>query len=477
MRTNPVRKSLLYIGIVFVLVGGGFVAQRTFAAARAALAARPGHAALARQQDLARAEGIPLSPEEFAPNAPAPDAENAAPLYRQAAALSRRIDRKDHLLQHFDPFHFDSAQSVEANRRYLRQAQPVLDLVATAAKRPNCELNSESSSTEVDYAAFADFNLIARVAAGQAELDAHDGHPAKALEAVATFAPLCGHLAQTHTIIAAALQGGVDTTFTRVIGDILGHHGGEAGVAVAADKALKALGPMPDLVRMAEEENLLSLEVLGPEYMESHTKPGAEAGAKPIVKHIIELARRPGMVDHWRAVQIEATRRQVELFKSSIGDGRDLRKKSDALNAELSQPNDDAHAWRRFAGALDWSGTIDELARRIEERRVLEAAAKVLDQSIQAGASTGSKGALHLPETLTESTDHLGSGALHYKRTGNGFNIYGDIEHDEQLRSPKMHRAGYDVAFTYPAKPERKVIITAIPRRLPLPGPPVLMGH
>jgi len=440
---------------IWFLIGCAVIASAVFVSRRviASRDAQSAHAELVRQQALARSEGISLTVAEFIPHPPTTDAENAAPLYHQAAQLLIAANKESGLSQKFDTYHFEKPETLAADRAYLELAEPALVIAEKGARRPKCDPHP---SYVVDYfnpAPNSEFKLLAKTAVGRAELEARDGHAVEALETIGKFAPLSGHVAQSRTMIDALVHAAVDDIFASEIRKILRDHGVEPRVAAQAVLALKALGPMPALVPMAEAENLITLDALKPEHLKQPevTEGGPEEDKD--TKRMLKLAKLPGLPDRWRALQIETTRRFVTLFKTYAGDWRDLEVKSDSLTAELDKPADNIHGWRAaMGGGPPWTGILDIMALELSNRRVLTQAAAALDILSRTG-----KLPANLPLTGEAARDPLGKGALHYKLSAKGFTIYGvgphGVDHGGKPRDPKLIPADYDVVFIYPDKP------------------------
>ena len=460
------QTSVWCIVVAGAVAVSGFIAFQKASRSKDIQAAQSAHAELVRQQELARSEGIPVTVAEFIPKPPTTDAENAAPLYHQAVQLLVAVNKQRSLEKPFNPFNLDTPETVANHRVYLEKARPALALVEKAARRPKCDLKLTYTEGGFAFPAFAQFKFLTSSAVGQAELEAYDGRPVQALQSIASYAPLCGHLAQSPTMTAALVETAVSAMFTRAIGDILGRHGRELGVAEAARRAVAALGPMPDLVRIQEGENLGRLDALGPKNFQDAVGNGADSRADSAdpnatpeelaeakaMKHITELAKRPGVADRWRALEIESTRKEVALLKSVGDDWLGSETTASAIDENLTKPTDDAHAWMQFAGPPPWAQALDQIALRLSSRRVLTQAAAALEILSRTGKLPAS-----LPLTGEAARDPLGKGALHYKLTTKGFTVYGvgahGVDHGGKPRDPKLPTADCDVVFTYPAKP------------------------
>ncbi|MHB8637801.1 MAG: hypothetical protein ACYC96_15155 [Fimbriimonadaceae bacterium] len=464
MELRSGRASMWLIVACAVIVATVVVSRRVIAY-RDAQASQSAHAELVRQQGLARSEGIPLTVAEFIPNPPTTDAENAAPLYHEAAQLLIAVDKKSGLWRKFDPYHLDKPEILAAEPAFLAQAAPALAIVKKAAKRTKCDLKLSYTEGGLAFPVFAEFKFLTKVAVGEAELEDHDGHPVQALETVAKTAPMCGHLAQSHILIAGFVNAAMDAIFTRAISDILGRHGRDLGVAEAARRAVAALGPMPNLVRIQEGENLGLLDALGPKNFQyavgngadSHTDsddPSAtpeEFAEAKAMKHVTELATRPGVADRWRALEIESTREVVALLKTVGHDWLGSEAAANVICENLTKPTDDAHAWMRFTGSWPWAQALDMFALQLSNRRVLTQAAAALEILSQTGELP-----TKLPLAGEAARDPLGKGSLHYKHSAGGFTIYGvgphGIDHGGIPRSQATKGQAYDIVFTYPAK-------------------------
>jgi len=123
--------ALCIVAIVLVMR-----VERQSQAARQLIAAGPAN--LAREEAVARQEGIPLTAAQLQKPLP-PHGQNAAPLYTKLTKLLH--DRPLGLPKYaegMDAFHFYTPAQIAAVRRTLAARQDVMTLVHQAADKPQC---------------------------------------------------------------------------------------------------------------------------------------------------------------------------------------------------------------------------------------------------------------------------------------------------------------------------------------------------
>ncbi len=262
---------------------------------------------------------------------------------------------------------------------------------------------------------------------------------------------MCGHLGQTHTMIAALVETAVEGILTREVNSILSQFGPQPGVAKAAAEALRGLDYRPDLIRMAEAENLLQMNAFSDDITKGPEPKDEGDEEERAMAAVLRIGRKPGVLDRWRAVQIESERRYVELFRQPATTWLDLENRTVALDRELLKPADDAHAWRIYVGGDTWPAALDTMGLVVSTHRVLAQAAAEFEHARSGSYTPG------LPLTGEAARDPMGKGDYHYAVTSKGFKIYGcgpyGVDHGGKARGNQAGTVEYDIVFEFPKKP------------------------
>ena len=167
---------------------------------------------LNRELAAIREKGEPLKFIEMAPP-PVPEAENAAPLYRKAAAARQLKGVEEQEISYtLNPEKQKSlGQKLPSQarvREILGRHQKALALVREAAARPLCRFDSSWENTKMPYAIlypqYAEMRSLARLLCVQALQDARDGNSAAALENIRAVYRMSNHV-NSDTILISFL--------------------------------------------------------------------------------------------------------------------------------------------------------------------------------------------------------------------------------------------------------------------------------
>lgn len=192
-----------------------------------------------------RQKGEPLTLGEMAPPL-VPEAENAAPLYRQAFA-AREIKHSEELK--LDKLLSQDARLDAAGQAILQRNQQALRLARRAAARPFCRFDSNWSQAvpppEIPLPQYAEMRMLARLLRVQAVQDARSGDLKSALSNIHAIYRMSDHLSQEPLLIGFLLARALDAIASRALDDVLQIQ----SVPAAQGQAFAASLPRADLNR------------------------------------------------------------------------------------------------------------------------------------------------------------------------------------------------------------------------------------
>jgi hypothetical protein len=406
-----------------------------------------GHQAYEQQLQLAKNEGIPTTFAELVKRVPA--AKDAAPIYQAAWKQMFAL----HLGA--DPVLLHPEMAAEA-RKFVTEAAPGFALLDKAVALPGCNLATEPVD-RLSFPVFERLRYLEKASVCEAELMAKGGHAVEALKLLGRRQMICTHLAQTPSTMTMLILVGLRADFQHSIARILDAYGREPGVARAASRAIQAVDPRLELVKVEEGELVSQLTTMSPKNLPSErdNTAGTDSTGTPDpevaeIRRVNRLSFKPGMVDSWRAVQIHLSRDLIAATRKGAPTPVRLETSLNAISTSASSAPGDDHAWARAMTADDTDSKVYDFTVRIESvNRVMLQACKTLE----AWNATGK-----VPKALrragVESTDPFTNRPFHYSSTASGFKIYGvgaqGVDHGGVPRSAVKSADDCDEVFEYP---------------------------
>lgn len=428
------------IAVTAVAIGGCVLVGQRVASDREAKAA---HAELHRQIELARKQHLAFSEDEFFPQPPVLDRDNAANVIKQAAALLKPNPTDPSTAVHVGDMALEQVAPAEDRPQTPLSALPgnpaskrVLALAAKAAALGRCDTKPSLTAGRFGAPILTDFANLMDLAVQTARLEAIHGEPSRALDALALFVPLSDEAGQSPSAADALAQTALEEKVEATLVDILAQHGGDPRVVDAAEHCLARLVKLPDLARAVSFENLRAQSLLQAAIDSSDR--GAEFSEEPSERRVRRLFDRPGMTDLWQARQYEISRELSAALAAPVTDWRRALHETSILVGTAYQPERDEDAWLISNMMPDWTGITAACARCVTYRRVLKQAIAVLR----------SPSPLHvLPLGGADATCPFTGEPLKYDLTSKGFRIEapGRIEGTPENRSTNKGM----ISFTY----------------------------
>ena len=202
-----------------------------------------GPVALARQRDLARKEGLAVSPAQLNRPLPPPD-QNAAPLYLQAAAQRRgRVILPAYAETLSARYAYTPKQLARIQNIYDKNPD-VFALLHQATARPQCVFVQDwtQDALTVSFQQFTGLRETARELKTEAVLLAEQGRFSDAVAADSRVYRVAEHAAAQPTLISYLVGTAIDAIATGGMQDILALAGPKADVDAQVGQALTDRG-------------------------------------------------------------------------------------------------------------------------------------------------------------------------------------------------------------------------------------------
>ena len=194
-----------------------------------------------------KAAGKPVTGLDLAPS-PVPDDQNAAPLYVEAAEISRAAQESQ--ADPDDPYYpnphrdWDDPALRPKLLRYVSKAEPALELLREASPRPHARFDRDwSDPMDMGFERNTAMREVARFLSAAAAVSAHQGDRAEALERVRMGAVATRHLSEDRSMLIGVMVGtAVDA------------------IALARAEDVMKQGPPPEAEARELAEELLSVD-------------------------------------------------------------------------------------------------------------------------------------------------------------------------------------------------------------------------
>lgn len=399
---------------------------------------------LKHERALARKAGIPLTMKQYEAAIAVPAAGDAGPLYTKAIAM---INAAAHgKWTNFEAFNVGKPEVTRADRRIVELTALAMKLVAQGARKPHCRANVDEHQLGFSLPTQSQMKLLARIAAAECELTSAAGHPAEALRKLATFAPLCRHMAYRGGLVQVLTQNAAIALFGRAVEDVLENHGHEPGVATAAMKCLQKLDLRPDMRWAIQATNVELLDSMDSAAAGPLPSDNEIQGQDKDMQLISKASRTPGAYDLWRGEQIKCTLGAVAILNRPMVNDLARSRELDTYSDNLVSKGDFDHLFLVVVASPSFG----------QELRASRAAQTHIHVLMQGAAILAHRTPpAKLPLTGPAAKDGLGV-PLHYVRSGQGFKVYG-LNVDGIDHHGRPHEVGKpgDVMFVYPrpAKP------------------------
>ncbi len=253
MNSSRSLKTSVLVSIAFVVLLFIGLPMLWLIGAKAKM--RQADADAVKERQAARAEKLPLSPNDLRRNPPVPDADNAAPIYEQMyksfRAKSKQISalEKDALnITSLTATPDEIASHFGTVRQLVTLTQPELALMEQAARKPDCDFKRPwEKGAAVLFPEYADMRRMARLLRVKAEVLDHDGKPLEALRQIEIGSALVRHLSKEPILIGMLVQIALEAILDRAWHDLVNKHGSDAAFLARAAEVNKAFGELPSL--------------------------------------------------------------------------------------------------------------------------------------------------------------------------------------------------------------------------------------
>ena len=196
---------------------------------------------LNRELAAIRAKGEPLKYLEMAPP-PVPDAQNAAPLYREAAqARQFKQNEEREVADSLREKPQKTSPSQARIREILGRNQKALALAREAAARPLCRFDSsweDKLPFAILYPQYGEMRSLARLLCVQALQDARDGNGAAALENIQAAYRMGDHTTSDANFISFLVSRAINAIVDKALARVLEIRPQEAARARAFEASL-----------------------------------------------------------------------------------------------------------------------------------------------------------------------------------------------------------------------------------------------
>jgi hypothetical protein len=412
----------------------------------------------ARQRDselaLARAEGIPLEPQDLARSVPA--AQNAAPLYRRAIAIvhDRRLGKA-----------MDAASVAvlpnatqanwEAGVRALPSLDPALAEVERASSLPACDFQRNwALGPNLALPEYASMKRLVSGIALRAEVDAERGDGRAALRELRRAYYVARHAAQDPCLISMLVGIACENIAHRSFRRVVSRCATDPKFLAEAAQLQAELPPVPSLRHAMGGEVVMGrvaipmIESLSQLAMTSHA--GDE---KPFFAERAFLQSAPVQ----GAFEAKFVRAWREAYRLLPRDSRDWEAGARAMDRITQAIDTDTSLANRANLMLlgYYERSAEAVGRLVAERRLNVTGLRLLAERARTGAFPA-----RLPQPRDGAwRDPFAPGPLGYRRLDGGFCLYSvdsDRHDDGGLAAYERVKSGpYDLVFRYPARPRR----------------------
>jgi len=345
------------------------------------LLAITGPSAVQRQRTAARAEGLPLTPQDLRPQPPVREEDNAAPLLRELTTRYNAIPKQEtrtweKALSTLLKKPTDSEAKTAFLAGLIRYA-PLIALAEQAAKRPHCDFGYDfSKGATLEFPEFGIVRHFAQVFVNRAcaAESADEG-----FADIARAAQLGNHMAETPVMISALVYSAIQSIAHQGYITLLKRF----GPSEHAESTLAAFAPAPDPTFYFGGEILLGLSTLqqlreGKQQLATVDGIAVDSFSK-LMRSVQGSVFAPVLLPQWEHQMLVYWRevyQQVRLAKS------DFRLLPEGLNQQGKRwQNDKLHLPQNLLVLMltpMLSGAINSINLRTEALRALRHSALAL---------------------------------------------------------------------------------------------------
>lgn len=220
-------------------------------------------AAVEKEREETRRQGIPVEPEELKRTPPIAPDQNAAPLYREAfkefPEVKSELDEAISRVLKSEASDPDVAQ-VAAK---FESTEPWLQTVIRATQLPSCDFERDwSSGMYLEFPELAGMKKCAKWLAARGVIAARRGNVAKFEDSLRAASQIGVHLSQEPILISSLVQVSSDQVVQQGIAAALRANPKNSALLSASRKVLLASSPRPDLRAILGGECVLTVATI-----------------------------------------------------------------------------------------------------------------------------------------------------------------------------------------------------------------------
>jgi len=396
--------------------------------------------------EAARREGLPLAPGDMRPAQRIPQAQNAAPLYRQLdaalGARSRAVKDEESKVVVLARSH--KASDKQQARAIITRRGKEISLAEQAAIRPYCRFDRPwELGPEVLLPEYASMREIARLLCARAILEGDSGNPRAAMQTISTGSKVGRHAGEDPIMIGLlvniAIYAIMDSAFQDVI---LAHRNNPQIIALASRVA--SYPPLPDL------EHSFGGEVVMCRVAVSMVRQNPTASERLLRL----LGRRTGrtraiMSDAWETRMLEYWRACFRGIRSNRGDPIGQANALRVLGEDLA-PREKEPTYELAAILMPvFSQAALKLAAGQEQQRLRKTLIELVKFKQKTERWPDSLSQLPVPPETDIFTNKLPI----YRKTLDGFILYSVAENfkDDGGQAKRDQKTGaFDLVIQYP---------------------------
>ncbi|HWA84077.1 MAG TPA: hypothetical protein VG820_11605 [Fimbriimonadaceae bacterium] len=453
MKSNTRRKVLWAFGILAVLCPGslcgvGYFVVRSYFIGPAEQ--------LPKELSMAKAEGIPLEPDDLRHKPPVPDDQNAATVY---SAFFPHLDRaggkarggKDPL-QAFLAGKATPEQAAEI-RRMLAGSKESLDEIVAATARPFCDFHSHyEDGLRVTFPQFGQFRTAIRLLAARAEDLAAQGRVGEAYAVLAKADRMARHAGQEPILLAKLVEVSLHAIVLTEFDHLLERSADHPELLKRAQQTLDGFGALPDLrpafggelvmgrIMVHQIHTVGDLRALNDSA--SGSGDGREAGSGPSLPDWVTKGIEAKVVSRWRRT-IEALPTDPAEWEKAF---RVLQDADKAIQSDTSVSGKlNSVFFPVFFQSALAIGHLDA------DRHVAATSIRLLQDRLAKGSLPAT-----LPNYGAVSVDPFDGKPLRYRRTPDGFTIYSvDRDRADNGGVPQKSGSPGDLIRSFKVAPRR----------------------
>lgn len=354
------------IGVIVVLVGGAWGTLK--------VAEVQAENAVQTELTKLRKLGYPVTPADMHARTPKDEAQNAAPLYRQAIAKLKEVGSPK-----YEYTSSSGVVDVAARDAFVRTTDPVYQIIVQAVQLEHCNFERKwEMGWHLLFPEYADMKMFARISSSRADMLSAAGDWRSALDSLAVGIKIAPHTTEP-LLIAHLVAIACESIVMKSFHELMGQHAANPAFLSAAREWL-AQTPPPTNGSRAFDFEIIGFRTMLPQL----TDPKADFGLfdGEIDSPLMHLV-----------MKTDLGRKRVEANM--------LAHYSEALSTPYEDPWKDAVRWQKMDQKLEadqslvgrvtsmlapmFMGTGEAFARTATTRRQTDVALWVLEQRAQLG--------------------------------------------------------------------------------------------